>query len=575
MKKILDILPDGFRRRSCGVVATLLARAVLDFAGLALLLPLLALLLDPEAFTGDGCLAAAYRSSGIASTRLFAGMVCGGVVLFTLLKGAAAFHLARIENRCLLDLYRALSRRIFIACHDRGMAFVDASDSATLVRNVNAVTRSFTTGVLRPAAVIVAETALLGVTAAVLFPYAPQAVLLALAVFLPVGWGYIRCFRRRCARYGTAENRALREKARIVGETFRGYADIELNGAFPEMLRAFDRSLDEAIRARAREADLNRLPPLVVETALAVGLALLAVGSFGKEGSALWFGVSAVAALRLMPAVRAILNGWVSIRYNRYTLDILRQALTAETEAKTEENPAIASGTTTPEESGPLPFERTIEVRQLAFRYPGCSREVLHGVDFTFRKGDRIGIRGASGVGKTTLLHLLAGLYEPTLGEIRIDGVPLTAANRRAWQQRIGYVSQRAFLRNASLAENIAPEVPPHDIDRKRVLEVIRTARLEAFAATLPRGIDTPVGECGARISGGQRQRIAIARALYRNADVLLFDEATSSLDPRTEAELLRSLEELAARNPRMTLFVIAHNGHSLAGCQRIIELEN
>ena len=200
---------------------------------------------------------------------------------------------------------------------------------------------------------------------------------------------------------------------------------------------------------------------------------------------------------------------------------------------------------------------------------------MLHGVDFTFRKGDRIGIRGASGVGKTTLLHLLAGLYEPTQGEIRIDGVPLTAANRRAWQQRIGYVSQRAFLRNASLAENIAPEVPPHDIDRKRVLEVIRTARLEAFAATLPRGIDTPVGECGARISGGQRQRIAIARALYRNADVLLFDEATSSLDPRTEAELLRSLEELAARNPRMTLFVIAHNGHSLAGCQRIIELEN
>ena len=170
MKKILDILPDGFRRRSCGVVATLLARAVLDFAGLALLLPLLALLLDPEAFTGDGCLAAAYRLSGIASTRLFAGMVCGGVVLFTLLRGAATFHLARIENRCLLDLYRALSRRIFIACHDRGMAFVDASDSATLVRNVNAVTRRVTTGVLRPAAVLVADTTLLGVTAAVLFP---------------------------------------------------------------------------------------------------------------------------------------------------------------------------------------------------------------------------------------------------------------------------------------------------------------------------------------------------------------------------------------------------------------------
>lgn len=573
MKKILDILPDGFRRRSLGVALALFARAVLNFAGLAALLPLLTLVLDPAAFTDGGPLAALFEHSGIASQRLFAGMVCGAVVLFTLLKAAAVFQLARGENRYLLDLCRALARKLYIESHDRGLAFIEASDPAALTREVNVITRMFVFGVMRPLAAITAEALLLLLLLGALAVYAPRAALLALAIFLPAGWLYGRCVRRRIARYGTAEERVRREKGRIVGETFRGYADIELSGAFPEMLRAFDRLSDEELRIRSREADLNRLPPLLVETALALGLAGLAVGSFGGENPALWFGVSAVALLRLMPSVRGILSGWVSVRRNRYTLDRLQPPAAAAPTADPTADGGEHPGTAAPAESELLPFERTIEVRGVAFRYPGCGREVLHGLDFTFRKGDRIGIRGASGVGKSTLFRLLTGLYAPTQGEIRIDGVPLTAANRRAWQQRIGFVAQHVFLRDATLAENIAPGVPSAEIDRRRIAELLRVVQLEEFVGTLPRGIDTPLGACGGRLSGGQRQRVAIARALYRGADVLFFDEATASLDSRTEEEVLRSLTEFAGRNPRITLFIIAHNERSLAGCRRIIEL--
>ena len=221
-----------------------------------------------------------------------------------------------------------------------------------------------------------------------------------------------------------------------------------------------------------------------------------------------------------------------------------------------------------------MPFEHEITLRGLSFRYPG-GPEVIRRLDFTIRKGERIGIRGASGIGKSTLFQLLLGLYEPTEGEIRIDGTLLTPATRRLWQNRIGYVPQRPFLRNGTLAENVAPGLPSEEIDRQRVREALERAQAGAFVASLPRGIDTPVGACGSRISGGQRQRIAIARALYRQSDVLFLDEATAALDDRTEEALLRSLDDLARGHPGWTLLMIAHRTHSLIHCRRILDLGN
>ena len=208
-----------------------------------------------------------------------------------------------------------------------------------------------------------------------------------------------------------------------------------------------------------------------------------------------------------------------------------------------------------------------------AFRFADDGHELFRGLTLSIRKGERIGIRGASGAGKTTLFNLLLGLYEPTGGEITIDGTPLTAANRRAWQNRIGYVSQNLFIADGSFAANVALGVPDDEIDRGHVAEALEAARLGEFVAGLSKGMDTHVGECGCRLSGGQRQRIGIARALYRRADVLFFDEATSALDSRTEEEINRSVAELAARDKGLTLVVIAHRESSLEYCTRIITI--
>lgn len=569
MRKALDILPAAFRRRGFGIAASLALRAVLNLAGLAALLPVLALALDP-ARLDEGIAGRIGTAAGFASREAFAAAVCVAVVAIVVTKNLLIMGLARIERNYVYDLYRTLSRRLFIAYHDRGLSFVKASGTTALARNVNAVCLAFTAGVLRPAATIAAETMLLLLLAAALALYAPLAALLAAAILLPAGWLYQRLVRERINRYGELENRAQREKARLVAETFRGFADIEVNGAFPALLRAFDRAMERVVDTRRSESAIALLPQMLTETGLAAGLALLAAWGFGTDiaHKQLLFGVFAIAALRLMPSVRSILSAWASMRYNRYTIDILHEAL--RDAAETSRDDAPASDDRHPES---LPFEREIALRDLSFRYADGACDILHDFSLTIRKGERIGIRGSSGAGKSTLVNLLTGLYEPTAGCIEIDGTPLTAANRRAWQRRIGYVSQRIFLTEGSLAENVAFGRTAEETDRRRVIEALDAARLREFVDSLPAGIDTPAGECGCRLSGGQRQRIGIARALYRNADLLIFDEATSELDPATEQEVARAIDRIAAARPGLTLLIVAHRERTLEGCDRIVTI--
>ena len=601
MNEIIGIIPSKFRRRGFGVACTLLLRAGLNFLGLAVLLPVLALVLDAGSLTEGGPLARVYATLGFTSPRGFALAVCAAVVAVIVLKCLINLWLARVERNYIYDLYRTLSRRLYVTYHDRGLPFVKSSNSAVLARNVNVVCLAFTAGVLKPAAAIAAEAMLLALLFGALLWYAPVAAVLAVAVFLPSVWIYYGLVRNRINRYGELENKAQREKARLVAETFRGYADIEINNAFPMMLRSFDRAMDQVIRTRLRETAIGMLPQTFTEIGLALGMALLVALSLGaEEGRAqLLFGVFAVAALRLMPSVRNIMAGWTSIKYNRYTIDILRDATAEEGQSAPDRQttspqyPAPAKqtasaqrpGTSEPTESGSddsasgpcapeqLPFEREIAVHDLGFRFADDGHELFRGLTLSIRKGERIGIRGASGAGKTTLFNLLLGLYEPTGGEITIDGTPLTSANRRAWQNRIGYVSQSLFIADGSFAANVALGIPDGEIDRGRVAEALEAARLGEFVSGLAKGMDTHVGECGCRLSGGQRQRIGIARALYRRADVLFFDEATSALDSRTEEEINRSIAELAAHDKGLTLVVIAHRESSLEYCTRIITI--
>ncbi|MBV9912024.1 MAG: ATP-binding cassette domain-containing protein, partial [Sinobacteraceae bacterium] len=215
--------------------------------------------------------------------------------------------------------------------------------------------------------------------------------------------------------------------------------------------------------------------------------------------------------------------------------------------------------------------QHTIRLDGVGFRYDPERPCALSGVTLTIAARMVVGVVGPNGAGKTTLADVVAGLLSPDSGTLSVDGTTITDDNRAAWQQCIAYVPQQTFLLDTTLAQNVALGVPEDQIDRERLRRALQLAQLDELVEALPRGCEQRVGERGVTLSGGQRQRLSIARALYRNASVLILDEATSALDGLTEQELMSALQRLRGQ---CTLVLIAHRLGALRSCDVIFELQ-
>jgi ATP-binding cassette subfamily B protein len=220
----------------------------------------------------------------------------------------------------------------------------------------------------------------------------------------------------------------------------------------------------------------------------------------------------------------------------------------------------------------PQPYRQHIKLRQLSFRYTPQTPWVLKNLDLTIVKGSRVGFIGVTGSGKSTLIDIVMGLLQPTQGIVEIDGQSITSTNYRAWQAHIAHVPQAIFLADSTIEENIAFGVPKNKIEPERVRRAAEQAQIATVIETWPKQYKTLVGERGIRLSGGQRQRIGIARALYKQADVIIFDEATSALDNETELAVMQAIEGLSQD---LTLVIIAHRLTTLKNCTQIVELGN
>ena len=562
LRKIKNIIPQEFHTRAFVVAITVLLRAILNFFGIAMLVPLLMLILDFEALQSNHIVRYVYDFLGCKNHSQFVIATALAIVGFIALKNMMNLWLYKYERNFTYDLYGNLSRRLFVDYYRRGLLFVSERNSTELSRNVNIVCLNFVIGVLKPAAAIVGEIIPFALIIVAIIFYDPTASLLLALTFVPAVWIYYSFVKERLLKYGAEENQAQREKFRNVAESFRGYTDVEISNAFPQIISSFNRATDRLVAMRKRDATLSTIPQGITETSLAAGMAaLIIIGAFMPERKiGLVFGLFAVAAVRLLPSIRNILTSLTAIRYNLHTIDTLSDISNDKMEIDNS--------------SERIHLHQQMEVRNISFRYTENAQSVIEDFSLTIRQGERIGIRGASGAGKSTLMNLLLGLYAPDKGEILIDGIKLDQTTRRKWQNSVGYVPQSVFLLDSTLLENIALGVPSEEIDRERVMEVLKMASLTEFVERLPDGLDSSIGEAGCRVSGGERQRIGIARALYKRPDILFFDEATSSLDRTTEQSINSSIEELSRNNRNITIVAIAHRETSLEYCDRIINIE-
>ena len=541
IKEIIQLLPEGQRRRGIWVAFSVLLRAILDFAGVAALIPILLVVMKQNG--GRGMMLA----------------LCGAVLLFVLLKNALVVFLARVQSSYQLEIYHDFSRRMFTNYYHRGLLFLKGKSSVQLGHEVNYVCYMFCLGVLAPIFRMAGEAVLVLLMVSALIAWEPLAGFLLCASFLPLAGLYVGLVRKRLRRYGMEELEGRRKQSRTVVEAFRGYSELEIARAFHTSLASFEQGMEFIVRNRLRMEVYQLFPSFLPEVAVVGGLALLIGTGSGDLG--LVSGVFAVAAFRLIPAVRAVLNSWVTLQNASHTITVVEEGI------------AVVNDELQESLSSELPFDfkHTLELRGLEFAFPD-GHALFSGLDLVVSRGERIGVRGASGSGKSTLFNLMLGFFPPTSGEILIDGRKLTSANRSEWHKLVGYVPQEIFIIEGTLANNIA--LGQSQVDLTKVMQVLEQVQLKEWADELPQGLDTPLGEYGSRLSGGQKQRIGIARALYKEAEVLFFDEATSALDNKTEQEINHALEMLSRQHRELTLIVIAHRESSLSFCDRIFDLD-
>lgn len=408
--------------------------------------------------------------------------------------------------------------------------------------------------------------ALVTVTAIVLALIAMDPLVAVLA-FVGFGGIYgllIVLTRRRLTRNSRQISRQLTLQIKALQEGLGGIRDVLLNNSQPFYYEQYRQANLPLCQARAENAFMAGSPRYGME---ALGMVLIAVFAYGLSqqpggGAAALpvLGTLALGAQRLLPALQQVFAAWASMRGDQSSaedvLDLLDQPLPPEL---LQPSPP------------PLVWRLALEFKGVGFRYSQAGPWVLQDLSFKVPKGSRVGFVGTTGSGKSTTLDILMGLLEPTVGEVTVDGVPIHGDYRRAWQQVIAHVPQHIYLADTTIAENIALGIPRQDIDLERVRHAAQQAQIAEFIEQGPDGYWAALGERGIRLSGGQRQRVGIARALYKQASVLVFDEATSALDNATEQEVMAAINGLSAE---LTILMIAHRLSTVEQCDWILELE-
>jgi ATP-binding cassette, subfamily B, bacterial PglK len=564
LRKVIRLIPDSFRKK--GVLVTLFVpiRALLDLMGVAVLLPVLILVLDGGSISDNTVLNTLYTLFEFSDNRDFIIFLVVSILSIIILKSVINLLFINYQNKYLLSLYKYFSAKLFSLLYGRGLLYVKNSNSSEIAFNINAVCYNFVVVYLASVLKFSGEIIFCTFILIALCFYNPLSALFIILSFLPVVLVYLILVRSRLKKYGRVEMEARRQQQKVVQETFKGYAEMEINNAFPLMKEKFQTGLDVISKYRIKSSLIQSIPSYLLEIAVALVVCAMVVFSLNADDASMrvFLGVFTVAIIRMLPSVHSLIGTWGGIKSTQYTIDVIEEFY------KENPSPSLASDKTS---SNNIIFNKAIAIKNLSFSY--STGMVIDNLSFEIHKGEKFGLRGRTGAGKSTLFNLLLGFFPPQKGSIEIDGVPLSSDNVGGWQKIVGYVPQDVFIADLSMAENIALGQDMENIDKKKILSILEQVSLIDFVKNLPQGLNTVLGEGGSKISGGQRQRIGIARALYKNAEVLFFDEATSSLDSKTEKEINQAIQELSDTYKQLTIIIIAHRESSLSICDKIFDI--
>ncbi len=540
--------------------------------GIAAILPFFTALAAPASLGHSRRLSFLYRYLGLPAGGGARLAVMLGVAFIALVALANLVNLAGalLMNRFAFETGNALNIELFESYLSRDYGAHLRTHSATLTSRLLHETGRVTAGVLQSGLMLAANLVTVALIVGSMVLVDPAIAAIALTALGTTYGAIYLAARGRLLRNGVEESGHYAERTRIVRESLGAVKEILLWRAQPLFAARFGASCRSISRNALSTLAISQTPRYALEIATVcalVGSALYLGG--GRERHGPWIAALSfmgLAVYRLLPALQQAFTALVRIRADRPALASVAADLR---EARARPRPPRSAAIDAAWRGRP---RQEIVIDEVSFSYEPAATPAITALTLKIPAGAMVGVIGGNGSGKTTLLDILAGLLLPESGRVVVDGVPIDAASRDAWQSTIAYVPQEVFLLDATLEENITLGGALAAGDRERLRSVMALARLQECAAASAGAASGRLGERGARLSGGQRQRVAIARALYRDASMLILDEATSELDEAAQEDILAAL---AARPAGQTVILTGHRLSSLRHCDVIFELES
>jgi ATP-binding cassette subfamily B protein len=555
-----------YRRRQLALLLCLmLASAFSEVISLGAIIPFLGVLVSPERVLNQTYFSGLAQTLGIhtpdQAALPFAIAFASAILVANSIRLLLLWLSTRIAFGSGSDLSIEVYRRTLYQPYQVHVARNTSEVLSGITSKVNGVVF----GVMQPLLTLISSLVLLVAITLALFVMDPMVALISTIGF-GASYGLITFVSRKRLRRNSL--RIAQEETQVIKalqEGLGGIRDVLLSGTqfvYCDIYQKADKPLRRAMGNNVFIAGCPRYAMEVLGIALITSLAyVLCLKPDGIASALPILGALALGAQRLLPTLQNIYSAWASIVGSHSSLVDVMELLN--------QNVPEDMSQPTPET---MSFQETIEFKAVSYKYAAENPLVLDCVNLSIPKGARVGFIGRSGSGKSTALDLLMGLLQPTEGDLLIDGKPMNGRLLRSWQMSIAHVPQSIYLSDTTLAENIAFGVPYDSIDMSRVKRAASQAQITEFIESMPNGYSTHVGERGVRLSGGQRQRIAMARALYKQASVLVFDEATSALDSATEKFVMEAIEGL---DRELTILIIAHRLTTLQNCDIIVELEH
>jgi HlyD family secretion protein len=530
--------------------------------------PFMALIGNLEQLHGDSFLAKAYEFSGISNENNFV-IAFGLAVIFILIFSAllSTFTLWR------LAMYGArvgsdLGNRLFSYYMSESWLFHAQANSSDFINKISVETTRVTGSIILQLMYLNAKMMLALFLSLTIFIFNPSVALSGALIFSLAYFFIYRLAKRQLAINGKKISQENQSRLQLMSEGFGGIKEILLLGRQQLFNKRFFDASNNFFNAWGNSQVLSSVPRYFMEliafsSAVLLVMFLIIANQNNLSSILPMVSIYALAGFKLLPAFQQIYFSISTIQGNIASYDNLKIDLQSSAKKSLPDWQYLGSKIT--EEK--IEFQSSIQLSNITFGYPETSKPLITNLTIKFPKNQVIGLVGPSGSGKSTIIDILMGLIDPDSGFVGYDEKILKLHQKRALQNKIGFVSQAIYLADTSIKENIAFGIPPHKINNQKIANAIKLANLIDVIQSLPDGINTLVGERGVQLSGGQRQRIGIARSLYNDPEILVFDEATSSLDGLTEKLIMEAIDSFAGKK---TIILIAHRLSTVKNCNLI-----